>query len=131
MTITIPVYYTKEYARKPSKTFLLSLNWYRNAFHSDQNDVKQYMHEIISNQLKSAKPIDPPLTVTYKYFYEASNSDLSNVGPLASKWLLDTLKTKAIIPDDNVKLLVEEIYQVAHQDKLNPRIEATITTKEN
>lgn len=131
MNITIPCYYTQEYKTKDDKTFLLSLNWYRNAFHHQQNAVKQHMHELIVPQLANMPPIDGTYSVTYNYYYKSPVSDMTNVIPMASKWLNDVLQSCKLVPNDNVKYLIAEHHYVATQDKLNPRIEATIhPTKE-
>lgn len=129
--IIIPVYYIKEYKTKNSKTFLLSLNWYRNAHHIEQNIVKKHLEEIVANQLKDISQINSPFTVTYYYYYTNAASDLPNVGPLASKWLLDTLQHLKHIRNDNVKFLSEEHYYALPAENNDPRIEAIITEKEN
>lgn len=129
--VIIPVYYTKEYKTKDPKTFLLSLNWYRNAHHMEQNTVKKHLEELIANQLKDTAPINPPFAVSYYYYYTNAASDLPNVGPLASKWLLDTLQHLKLIKNDSVKYLPEEHYYALSAENNNPRIEAFITEKEN
>ena len=133
LKIKIPVYYTKIWKRvEKEQTFLLSLNWYRNAHHFDQNKVKAYMHELLTNQLsKLVKEIPSPYLVCYVYYYASAVSDLPNVGPLASKWLNDTLQTLGLIKNDNVKHLTSELYLVGGEDKQNPRIEAYILPLEN
>lgn len=128
--IRIPVYYTKHFVRKASQTFLLSLNWYRNAHHMEQNKVKQDLEEYIQNQLATVKLIKSPFTVSYYYYYKNKASDLPNVGPLASKWLLDTLQKLKIISQDNVQHLVEEHYYAVPCIDNDPRIEAIIEEKE-
>ena len=125
--ITIPVYYTQILKTKPNRTFLLSLNWYRNAPYFLQNTVKQSMTAIIVPQLIELPAMTGKYKVTYNYYYKNSASDLSNVGPLASKWLLDVAQSIGTVQQDNVKYLVQETYTVIAQDRDNPRIEATIT----
>lgn len=125
--IIIPVYYTKTWKRiEKEQTFLLSLNWYRNAHHFDQNKVKTYLHEVLVAQLTPLTAIPSPYLVCYVYYYASSVSDLPNVGPLASKWLNDTLQTLGLVKNDNVKHLTTELYLVGGEDKQNPRIEAFI-----
>jgi len=130
--ITIPVYYTQQYKTKDDKTLFLGLNWFRNAFFHQQNQVKRDMHEHIVNQLKHIEtPTMEKYSVSYFYYYKSPVSDLPNVGPMASKWLMDTLQELRIVLNDNVKYLVEEHYYVAGKDTENPRIEAILTSLPN
>lgn len=127
MTFSLPVYYTKEFKTKPSKTFLLSLNWYRNAFYQEQNQVKKDLSELVKNSIKDMPPIRGQYQVTYEYFYKNITSDLPNVTPMCSKWVNDTLQELKLVPNDNVKYLIKEIHEVGEQSKDNPRCEITIT----
>jgi Holliday junction resolvase RusA-like endonuclease len=129
INITIPVYFTNVYKTKPSKTFLVSLNWYRNAFYHEQNKVKQYFHELIKEQLVGNTTAVPnQYKVSYSYYYKNGASDLANVTPMCSKWVNDVLQELDIVQNDNVKYLVGETHEVAAQDKENPRVEIQITT---
>ena len=126
--ITIPVYYTQQYKTKDDKTLFLGLNWFRNAFFHQQNQVKRDMHEHTATQLSHISPMPEKYSVSYFYYYKSPVSDLPNVGPMASKWLMDTLQELRIVLNDNVKYLVEEHYYVAGKDTENPRIEAILTS---
>ena len=126
--ITIPVYYTQQYKTKDDKTLFLGLNWFRNSFFHQQNQVKRDMHELLQPQLKHISPMPEKYSVSYFYYYKSPVSDLPNVGPMASKWLMDTLQELRIVLNDNVKYLVEEHYYVAGKDTENPRIEAILTS---
>ena len=85
------------------------------------------MHELLQPQLKHISPMPEKYSVSYFYYYKSPVSDLPNVGPMASKWLMDTLQELRIVLNDNVKYLVEEHYYVAGKDTENPRIEAILT----
>ena len=89
--ITIPVYYTQQYKTKDDKTLFLGLNWFRNAFFHQQNQVKRDMHELIATQLSHISPMPEKYSVSYFYYYKSPVSDLPNVGPMASKWILKSL----------------------------------------
>ena len=121
IVITIPIYYTKVFKRKADKTFLCSLNWYRNAFYQEQNKVKIYFHNLIKNQLRGINPLPGQYKITYKYYFKNPASDLANVTPMCSKWVNDTLQELKLVPNDNVQYLVEELHQVAKRDTVNPR----------
>ena len=103
------------------------MNWYRNAHFFTSNKVKTTIHELLLEQLKEQTLIQTAqYQVTYLLYYKNPASDLSNFCALASKWFLDALQEAKLITNDNVKVIVQEIYQVAGQDKQDPRIEATI-----
>jgi len=123
--LTLPVYYTQEFKTKKSKTFLVGMNWYRNAFFHAQNTVKQHYHSLITNQLPSDKTYSE-YQVTYTYYYKSKVSDLMNVVSLQSKFLNDALQSAGIVINDNVQYCKREIAVVGSQDKLNPRTEITI-----
>lgn len=124
--IVIPVYYTQTYKTKKDKTFLVSLNWYRNAHYFIQNTVKKFYQELIEDQLSTTNIELDKYSVKYEYFYKNGASDMSNVTPMCSKWINDTLQEMKIVKNDNVKHLVKETHVVADQDKDNPRCEVTI-----
>ena len=119
--IEIPVYYTKKFKTKKDKTFLVTLNWYRNAYHYEQNEVKQYFSSLIKEQLKDALPINDKYSIKYEYFYKNASSDMPNVTAMCSKWVNDVLQELNIVPNDNVQYLVEELHRARIQDKNNPR----------
>lgn len=126
--LIIPVYYTKPYKRKKDRTFLVSLNWYRNAYYQEQNEVKQYFHDLITEQLGD----NPPkwagqYKVTYEYYYRNKTSDLANVTPMCSKWVNDVLQGLGCVQNDNVNFLVEETHIVRTQDRKDPRAVVTIS----
>lgn len=124
---SLPVYYTRTYVRKSSKTFLVSLNWYRNAHYTEQNTVKAYYTEFITPLVAPLSPIQGSYGVTYKYYYKNPSSDLGNVASMTSKWLNDVLQAEGKVINDNVKHLVSETFLVGGQDKENPRCHVTIT----
>ena len=128
LNITLPVYFTRHYKNKDDKTFLVSLNWFRNAVFHEQNKVKRFYHTIITEQLGDVNQYEPltQYKVTYNYYYKNSTSDLSNVTTMCSKWVNDTLQELKLIQNDNVKFLLEETHRVAGKDTTNPRVEISI-----
>ena len=123
---SLPVYYTEVFKTKDNKTFLVSLNWYRNAHYHIQNKVKQYFTELIKKEVKDKESIVASYNITYEYYYKNKASDLPNVTPMTSKWVNDAMQELKLVPNDNVQYLVQELHKVAGQDKLNPRVEITI-----
>ena len=126
--LTIPCYYTQTFKTKKDKTFLVNLNWFRNAFHFIKNEVKQYYNTLIINQLTAMKvtPIKGPYELAFKYYYKSIVSDLDNVCAMANKHFNDAAQAYGLVENDNVKYCKKSCYYVAEQDKLNPRIEIYI-----
>lgn len=129
MTFTIPIYYTQQYKTKDDKTFLINLNWFRNAFFHQQNAVKIYIEDIVSRQLEDVGPILGPYTVHYKLYYKNGICDGSNIIPMAEKFFLDALQIKHT-REDNVKHHFGSSWEVVEQDRENPRVEITIQPKD-
>lgn len=126
MHVTLPVYYTQSFKTKPDTTFLVSLNWYRNAHYHIQNQVKKFYQSLIEDVLQDSAPLTTPYKVTYTYHYRNKSSDLSNVTPMTSKWVNDALQSLKLVPNDNVQYLVEELHKVGDHDSINPRVEVLI-----
>lgn len=129
--IKLPVYYIREYKTKPDKRIFIGMNWYRNAFHIDQNLVKVHMRDKLLPQLKDLNPITSHYQVTYVYHFKSPVSDLGNVATMASKWLNDTLQEKGIVVNDNVKYLKSEQFLVGPQNKEDPHIKIFIKEFKN
>lgn len=129
---TLPIYWTKVYKTKPSKTHLAGMNWYRNAFHIDQNNLKQDFQQLLDTQygLMESFTIDQPYTVSYSIYYKNPSCDGSNIIALSEKIFLDFLQKASIVSEDNVKHHLGSTWTIAGQDKLNPRVEITIIPQE-
>lgn len=87
--------------------------------------MKQDFHELIKNQL-NGETIAGKFTVHTKLYYKNPSSDGRNVVPMVEKFLLDALQEAGVIVNDNVKYDMGGSWEVAGQDKLNPRVEITI-----
>ena len=126
--ITIPVYYTQTFKTKNDKTFLVNLNWYRNAHYFIKNEVKQWFNDDIIRQLKelNAQPIKGPYVLAFKYYYKNVSSDLDNVCAMANKSFNDAAQAYGLVENDNVKFCKCSCYYTAEQDKENPRVEIFI-----
>lgn len=137
LKIELPVYYTierKNYKtvinKKTNKTrlikdttHLIGLNWFRNAFHITQNDVKQCYHKLIEMALKDLEIKNIGKYTTYsKYCFKSSSSDASNVIPIIEKFFLDALQELNIVKDDNVLNHISSKGWEVEQDKNNPRV---------
>jgi len=122
--ISLPVYYTQTFKTKPSRTFLVGMNWLRTAHHYLQNQVKQEYSNIFTPQLTNQQyKIKGKYEVAYEYYYKNKSSDLLNVGALMSKYFLDMAQKAGVVEEDNVHYCVKETFYVREQDKENPRME--------
>ena len=121
MTVNIPIYLQLS----SNRNVALSMNWYRNAHYFEKAKAKSLMAELLIPQFEPIF-INTHICIDYKFYYKNPTSDLMNFCSLASKWLLDSLQTAGVIPNDNVRYVIEENCSVACQDKVNPRIEAHI-----
>lgn len=122
MQLTLPIYYSKPKGK--AKTFLVALNWYRNAYHIEQNDVKRYYHTLVTEQLEKTQYEQlPTFKVHYKLFYKNKICDPSNIIAIVEKFTLDALKDVNVIIDDNVQYHLSSSWEVVEQDKENPRVE--------
>lgn len=86
------------------------------------------MHSAIRDQLDLVKiaHIEDRYTVHIKLYYKNPNCDGSNVCPLTEKAVLDALQHCKVVTNDNVKKHVGTTWEVAGQDKHNPRAEVYI-----
>ena len=127
ISITLPIYYTKHYKTKPDKTFYVGLNWFRNAYHHEINEVKKYYHSLVSTELPS---IDGPYKLEIKLYYKNPVSDGHNV-TIIEKFVLDALQEHNIVKQDNVKYHLGTIWEVAGQDINNPRVEIEVISHDS
>lgn len=122
MEIELPIYYTAEYKTKPSKTFLVSMNWYRNAHYHLQNKVKQYYHELIAAKIPRNASQYNTFVLDIGLYYKNVNSDGSNICSMMEKFVLDALQELGIIPNDNIKFHKGTTWHVKAKDQENPRV---------
>ena len=123
--LALPIYYTKTYKTKPDKTILVGLNWFRNAVHFEQNEVKKYYHDLIASSV-----LPPPTSGPYRLeiivYYKNSACDGSNIASMFEKFILDSFQTLNIVKQDNVKYHYGTIWSIGGQDTTNPRVEITL-----
>lgn len=121
--LTLPIYYTQEFKTKPSKTFLVGMNWYRNAFHFVQNKVKTHYNELIYKQVGVYKSIPNQYRLEIHLYYKNASCDGSNIFSMMEKFTLDALQELSVVTQDNVKYHDGTSTYVKGQDKDNPRVE--------
>lgn len=112
------------------KNLLVNMNWYRNAHHIEQNDIKKIYFDLIQEQFRdmliNRMLVDIKYEVHYKLFYKSSACDMPNITAMMSKFVNDAVQELGLVKNDNVKFLVREVHEVGGQDKDNPRCEIII-----
>ena len=119
--LTLPIYYTQEYATKASKTTLLGMNAYRNWHHFTQNKAKIWFSEIVTSLLPSNPETFTKFHMTYELYYKSTACDGSNVIALIEKFTLDSLKANGVIVDDpeTKKIFLEHYKETPSNYKIN------------
>lgn len=122
-TITLPIYYTQTFRTKKSKTFLVGMNWLRNAHYLVSNKVKKDYHEIVAKQLKSLT--FKKIRLEYRVYVSRRNTDGHNIRAVIEKFFLDGLVECGAIKDDSIDYVIGDTSEY-FLDKENPRIEIDI-----
>lgn len=117
---TLPIYYTQKFKTKKDKTFLVGLNWYRNAHYMLNNKVKKHYHDLVSEQSGGEK--FDKIVVKFKIYAKRRGTDGHNIRSIVEKYFLDGLVENGIIPDDNIDHVLGTA-SVFYVDKDNPRCE--------
>jgi hypothetical protein len=124
MKIILPIHYEQKFKTKKSKTFLVGLNWYRNAHHRISNVVKIHYHELVAEQVKDKK--FKKIRLEYDVYVARNGTDGHNIRSVIEKFFLDGLVDHGSIPDDNTQEYVMRDSTRYFIDKQNPRIEINI-----
>lgn len=120
--IILPIYYTQKFKTKKDKTFLVGLNWERNAHYFIKNEVKKYYHKLVSDQvIPPDKPYEKFKIITTIY-WKNSSSDPRNIVPMIEKYVLDALQECKVITNDNANYDMGGSFINSGQDKENPRV---------
>lgn len=126
MIIILPIYYTQTFKTKKDKTFLVGLNWERNAHYFIKSEVKRHYHELVADQVTAPDKPMQQFKITTTLFYKNPSCDGRNIVPMIEKYLLDALQDCEVLTNDNVKFDQGGTWLVGGQDKLNPRCEIEI-----
>lgn len=116
----LPIYYTQKFKTKKDKTFLVGLNWYRNAHYMINNKVKKYYHELVEEQ-SDGKSFDR-IVVKYRIYAKRNGTDGHNIRSIIEKYFLDGLVECGIIEDDDTEHVLGSASEF-YIDKDNPRCE--------
>jgi len=87
MKIIVPIHL--EIGKKKKKTIPLSLNWYRNAYFYEQNEVKKIIKKIVRKQITKER-FETFMTILV-FNYSRADQDLDNFTSITKKFVLDAL----------------------------------------
>ena len=123
--IILPIYYTQVFKTKPEKVWLVGDNAFRNWHYFLKNEVKQYYHMLVGEQID-----DTVVKNQYKMFIDLylknPASDGSNVASRMEKFTLDGLQECGVVVDDNSKYHMGTTWELKGMDKTDPRVEITL-----
>jgi len=123
MKIILPIYYQQEFKTKKNKSFLVGLNWYRNAHYMISNKVKHWYHDEVKKQITSEK--FGKVRVHYDVYAQRNGTDGPNIRSILEKFVLDGLVQAGVIEDDKIGILLGDSSEY-YIDGENPRIEINI-----
>ena len=123
--IILPIYYTQVFKTKHEKVWLVGDNAFRNWHYFLKNEVKQYYHMLVGEQID-----DTVVKNQYKMFIDLylknPASDGSNVASRMEKFTLDGLQECGVVVDDNSKYHMGTTWELKGMDKTDPRVEITL-----
>jgi hypothetical protein len=120
MVIILPIYYEQQFKRKPPKTWLVGDNAYRNWHFFLKNQVKQYYHVLVKEQLDGTK-VDGQFTLQVDIYLKNKNSDPSNVTSRMEKFVLDAFQEEGVIVNDTSAYHIGTTWEFRGMDKQDPR----------
>ena len=118
----LPIYWNQS----KKKTVLVGMNAYRNWHYLVSAKFKREFGELVDTQVLEHVPLTKPYTLHMKVYYKNPNCDGSNVVALIEKVFLDALISAGVLPNDTVQWHLGTTWEIAGQDKINPRCELTI-----
>lgn len=118
----VPIYWQQT----KKKTVLVGMNAYRNWHPMISAKFKRDFTELVHKQVHSPVLLTTPYRTAVKLYYKNSICDGSNIIAVIEKVFLDALISAGVLPNDTVQWHLGTTWEVAGQDKLNPRCEITI-----
>lgn len=120
--ITLPIYHTIK-RKKKDKVILVGMNWYRNAYFRESNDVKAHYHNLVAESVGDQKY--SKISIEYKIYLQRKGTDGQNIRAVIEKFFLDGLVKCKAIKDDSANYVIGDSSQYFY-DKENPRVEIEI-----
>lgn len=112
------------------KRFYLNLNQYRNAHHFTLAKAKVNFHEMMAQRVKHLPQFDTVNLIFTLYPGTEQLVDTSNVCSIVDKFFSDVLVKCKKIQDDNRKIVLSVVYRYGEIDRLNPRVDVSISPGE-
>lgn len=120
--MSLPIYWQ----RTKKTTELLSMNNYRNWHHHTSSKCKREYSKLVTDKIPEGCPTFKQYVLKVDIYYQRANTDPSNVIPIVEKFFLDALISAGILAQDSMTFHLGTQWQVAGQDKINPRCEITV-----
>jgi|TARA_B110001469_G_scaffold104738_1_gene103764 Holliday junction resolvase RusA-like endonuclease len=113
------------------KKQILNLNNYRNWMHIISNQIKIAYKDAMKDQLAATVKLKAPITIEFTYWKPSNRrSDRANVLCIHEKFFCDALVEAGWIEDDSDEYLIKTTFKGGDLDRLNPRVDITITEVE-
>jgi len=129
MIISMPLFVIRPRKTKADVKMIFNLNNYRNWYYRYSNWAKQEYADIARARLGNFKALPGQrigLTFTL-YRVDRRKGDRANVLCIHEKFFCDAMEKAGTIPNDNDDNIAWTHYQTGPIDKINPRVEITIT----
>ncbi|AUR87177.1 RusA-like Holliday junction resolvase [Vibrio phage 1.097.O._10N.286.49.B3] len=111
---------------KKDKRIPISLSWYRNSHHRENNEVKKYYKVLMKPQIdKLPKYIKPEITYVW-FSKDKRKGDLGNHTAIHQKFFEDALVELGHIDGDDWRYITNAHQSFGGFDKDNPRVEIHI-----
>jgi len=125
ITIILPIYIRM--GKKKADRFSLNLNTYRNAHFHILNQAKGKFEQIVASRIGHL-PTIARTDLTYTLFFGSKRAiDIANICCIVDKFFSDTLVSQKKLIDDNMSIISDINYRWGGVDKLNPRVEVTLS----
>ena len=129
-TVTAPVAVFLPRKTKKDKRVPISLSWYRNAHHREQNEVKKFYKTLLKPQIDKLPKFKNPI-ITYTWITDTKRKgDLGNHTSVHQKFFEDALVELGHLDGDDWRYITEAHQSFGGFDKTNPRVEITIEEKD-
>lgn len=118
--LTMPIYY-----HDGEKNILIGMNEYERMDKFVRNEMKKWYYKMVRAKLPKKK-INGSYKAHFMIYYKNSQSDGPNIYSIADKLTMDGLQIYNTLKEDNVLYYLGGSWEVAGQDKKNPRVEIYI-----
>jgi hypothetical protein len=125
ITISLPIYI--RLGKKLADRFSLNLNVYRNAHFHILSNAKLKFEKLIAFDITQLPQI-AKADLSYSLFFGSKRAiDVANICCIVDKFFCDTLVNQKKLSDDNMDSISNINYRWGGVDKLNPRVEVTLS----